>query len=252
MIDIHPPGHAPMTLREFFTHLFIIILGILIAIGLEQSVEYLHHRHLAAEARRALLAERDTNESSNQLNIFATKRHQRDLQHDLALLQAVRAHQPLPPGPFIVRHVRYLYLEDEWRKLHQSGTINYLTENLNPVDYRYANQDAFMAKVDCSNEDVYRAASILRTAHDPLDMTFESNIVFNEFLKRFAAAHENLPQQEVDAAWATLAEPANFNTLSSAQIDALERALQIALVDDDALLTYCFNIKRNLTNNPVP
>jgi hypothetical protein len=252
MIDIHPPQHAPMTRREFFTHLFIVILGILIAIGLEQSVEYLHHRHLAAEARRALLAERDTNESSNQLNIFATKRHQRDLQHDLALLQAVRAHQPLPPGPFIVRHVRYLYLEDEWRKLHQSGTINYLTENLNPVDYRYANQDAFMAHVDRSNEDVYRAASVLRTAHDPLDMTFESNMVFNAFLKRFAAAHENLPQQEVDAAWATLAEPANFNTLSSAQIDALERALQIALVDDDALLTYCFNIKRNLTNNPVP
>ena len=39
MIDIHPPGHAPMTHREFFTHLFIIILGIIIAIGLEQSVE---------------------------------------------------------------------------------------------------------------------------------------------------------------------------------------------------------------------
>ena len=37
MIDIHPPQHAPMTRREFFTHLFIVILGILIAIGLEQG-----------------------------------------------------------------------------------------------------------------------------------------------------------------------------------------------------------------------
>ena len=250
MIDIHPPQHGAMTRRDFFTHLGIVVLGILIAIGLEQSVEYLHHRHLAAEARRALLAERDTNESSNQFNIFATKRHQRDLQHDLALLQAVRVHQPLPPGRFIVRHVRYLYLEDEWRKLHQSGTINYLTESLRAVDYRYTNQDAFMAHVDRSNEDLYRAAAVLRTAHDPLDNTFESNVFFNNFLKRLAAAHENLPQQEVDAAWATLAEPANFNTLSPAQIDALEHALQVALVDDDALLTYCFNIKRNLTNNP--
>jgi transcription elongation GreA/GreB family factor len=251
MIDIHPPQHAPMTFREFFTHLFIVILGILIAIGLEQSVEYLHHRHLASEARRALLAERDTNESSNQLNIFATKRHQRDLQHDLALLQAVRAHQPLPPGPFIVRHVRYLYLEDEWRKIHQSGTINYLAENLAGVEYRYTNQDAFMEHVDRSNEDLYRAASILRTAHDPLDMTFESNIVFNNFLKRFAAAHENLPQQEVDAAWATLAEPADFNALSPSQIESLEHAIQVALVDDDALLTYSYNIKRTLRNNPA-
>ena len=39
MIDIHPPQHAPMTRRDFFVHLFIVVLGILIAIGLEQTVE---------------------------------------------------------------------------------------------------------------------------------------------------------------------------------------------------------------------
>ena len=250
MIDIHPPQHGALTRRDFFIHLFIVVLGILIAIGLEQSVEYLHHRHLAAEARRALLAERITNESSNQLNIFATQRHQRDLQHDLAVLHALRARHPLPPGPFIVRHVRYLYLEDEWHKLHESGTINYLTEELRGVDYRYTNQDAFMAHVDRSNEDLYRAASVLRTEHDPLNTNFESNIAFNNFLKRLASARENLPPQEVDAAWATLAEPANFSALSPAQIDSLERALQSALADDDALLSYCYNIKRNLSRNP--
>ena len=32
MIDIHPPQHAPMTRREFFTHLFIVILGTAIAL----------------------------------------------------------------------------------------------------------------------------------------------------------------------------------------------------------------------------
>ena len=250
MIDIHPTHHGSFTLRDFFTHLGIVVLGILIAIGLEQTVEYLHHRHLAAEARRALLAERITNESSNQLNIFATQRHERDLQHDLAILHALRAHQPLPPGPFIVRHIRYLYLEDEWHKIHESGTINYLTEVLHPVDYRYTNQDAFMAHVDRSSEDLYRAASVLRTEHDPLNTNFEDNIAFSNFTRRLADAHENLPRQEVDAAWATLAEPANFSALSPAQIDSLERALQSALADDDALLTYCYNIKRNLSRNP--
>ena len=252
MIDIHPPHHAATTRRDFFIHLATVVLGILIAIGLEQTVEYFHHRHLAAEARRALLAERQQNESSNEFNIFATKRHQRDLQRDLGILHAVRAHQPLPPGPFIVHHIRYLYLEDEWRKLHESGTINYLTENLGPVDYRYQNQDFFMGRSDRSNEDLYRAASVLRTEHDPLNTTFENNLAFTRFTRRLAAANENLPQQEIDAAWAaTLAEPANFSALSPAQIDSLERALQAALADDDALLTYCFNIKRNLTNNPA-
>jgi hypothetical protein len=49
MIDIHPPHHAPMTKREFFVHLFIVVLGILIAIGLEQGVEYRHQRHQLEE-----------------------------------------------------------------------------------------------------------------------------------------------------------------------------------------------------------
>ena len=40
MIDIHPPHHSATTRREFFVHLFIVILGILIAISLEQTVEF--------------------------------------------------------------------------------------------------------------------------------------------------------------------------------------------------------------------
>lgn len=61
MIDIHPPQHAPMTLREFFTHLGIVVLGILIAIGLEQTVEYLHHRHQVAELREQMRVEAQNN-----------------------------------------------------------------------------------------------------------------------------------------------------------------------------------------------
>jgi hypothetical protein len=251
MIDIHPPQHGAMTMRDFFIHLGIVVLGILIAIGLEQTVEYFHHRHLASEARRALLTERESNERSNQFNIFATERHQRDLQHDLAILHALRAHQPLPSGPFIVRHVRYLYLEDEWHKLHQSGTINFLTEKLDPVDYRYTNQDAFMAHVDRSSEDLYRAAAILRNEHDPLNNNFEGNLAISDFTRRIAESNGTLSPQQVDAGFATFAEPANFSTLSPAQIDSLEHAIQVALVDDDALLTYCFNIKRNLARNPA-
>ncbi len=249
MIDIHPPHHAATARRDFFIHLTTVVLGILIAIGLEQTVEYFHHRHLAAEARVALLAERDTNENSNNFNIFATKRHQRDLQHDLAVLHALRAHQPLPPGPFIVHHARYLYLEDEWHKIHQSGTINYLTGSLQPIDYRYEMETAFMDRCDRSSEDLTRAASVLRSEHDPLKTNFEDNLATSAFFKRIADSHETLSAQEIDAGYATFAEPANFSALSPVQIDSLERAIQSALADDDALLTYCYNIKRNLSRN---
>jgi hypothetical protein len=251
MIDIHPPQHAPMTKRDFFVHLFIVVLGILIAIGLEQGVEYLHHRHLASEAARALLDERHIDEEANQFNIYATRRHQRDLQHDLVMLDALRAHQPLPPGPFIIQHVSYIYARAQWQNVHQSGTINYLTSNLAGLTFRYLLQDRFLDLLNRSNEDLARAASVLRSPADPLNTSYEDNVAFSVFYKRLVAAHEDLPQQEIDAAWASNAAPGNLAALSPAQIDSLERAVQIALSDDDAMLRDCFTIKRNLTNNPV-
>jgi hypothetical protein len=61
MIDIHPPQHTAITRRDFFVHLGIVVLGILIAIGLEQSVEYFHHRHQRAELVQQMRAEAQHN-----------------------------------------------------------------------------------------------------------------------------------------------------------------------------------------------
>src|ERR1700722_5601661 len=42
MLDVHPAHHAANTWRDFFIHITTIVLGLLIAIGLEQTVEALH------------------------------------------------------------------------------------------------------------------------------------------------------------------------------------------------------------------
>jgi hypothetical protein len=58
MLDVHPP-HAPThTWRDFLTHIATIVCGLLIAVGLEQSVEAIHHAHQRRELREAL--HRDT------------------------------------------------------------------------------------------------------------------------------------------------------------------------------------------------
>src|SRR6202044_3403878 len=62
MLDVHPPHHAASTWRDFLIHIATITVGLLIAVGLEQTVESLHHRHqrleledqLHSEARRNL------------------------------------------------------------------------------------------------------------------------------------------------------------------------------------------------------
>ena len=44
-MEVHPPEHPIFTWKQFFIHMAIVVLGLLIAIWLEQTVEFLHHRY---------------------------------------------------------------------------------------------------------------------------------------------------------------------------------------------------------------
>jgi hypothetical protein len=55
MLDVHPPHASVHTWKDFLLHMTTIVLGLLIAIGLEQSVEWMHHR----EQRHQLLEQLD-------------------------------------------------------------------------------------------------------------------------------------------------------------------------------------------------
>ena len=50
MLDVHLPEHRIQGFRDFALHLLTITVGLLIALGLEASVEALHHRHQREEA----------------------------------------------------------------------------------------------------------------------------------------------------------------------------------------------------------
>jgi hypothetical protein len=45
MLDVHAPHQTAHSWRDFFIHIATISVGLLIAIGLEQSVEGIHHHH---------------------------------------------------------------------------------------------------------------------------------------------------------------------------------------------------------------
>ena len=57
MLDVHAPHQSTHTWADFFIHIGTIAVGLLLAIGLEQLVEHLHHRHQAVELRENLQAE---------------------------------------------------------------------------------------------------------------------------------------------------------------------------------------------------
>ena len=64
MLDVHVPDHKLGGVRDFVIHILTITVGLLIALGLEASVEALHHRHQRNEAdetiRQELRENRDT------------------------------------------------------------------------------------------------------------------------------------------------------------------------------------------------
>jgi hypothetical protein len=139
MIDIHPPHHAATTRRDFFIHLTTVVLGILIAIGLEQAVEAVHHR-----AQRNDLIRQMRTESQHNLRIF-----ERDQRLDIvqivwyrsclsALIHAtphqnsiditLPLRQPAPP-PVTPEHAA-------WAIATTNGTVALLSDNLAEVYQR--------------------------------------------------------------------------------------------------------------------
>ena len=54
MLDVHPPHQPNESWRGFFIHIATITVGLLIAIGLEQTVEYVHHLSQVEEMKGSL------------------------------------------------------------------------------------------------------------------------------------------------------------------------------------------------------
>jgi len=92
MLDIHPAHHAATTWRDFFIHIATIVLGLLIAIGLEQTVEYFHHRHQVAETREALNKELEQNQKTMASSVAEFRRLTTVVQANLAVFHYLESH----------------------------------------------------------------------------------------------------------------------------------------------------------------
>ena len=61
MLDVHPPHEAAHTWKDFFIHIATIVIGLLIAVGLEQTVEAIHHASERHELIEDMHAESERN-----------------------------------------------------------------------------------------------------------------------------------------------------------------------------------------------
>jgi hypothetical protein len=128
MLDVHPPHHAANTWRDFFIHIITIVIGLLIAVGLEQTVEFFHHRHQIAETRELLRNEREDN---RQALIRATKSFRVvsvELQNNLQVLTYLQQHPGTPdeklPGALSWLWGSPVYESVAWEAAQSSGVTS--------------------------------------------------------------------------------------------------------------------------------
>ena len=130
MLDVHPAHHAANSWKEFFVHIATIVLGLLIAVGLEQGVEYIHHRREVAEARRALEVERKLNANRFVAEAEEFRRYVPVLKKNLAILVYLREHPHAPasqwPGEFGLGNVTFVYEYTAWSNAVDNHVVAYM------------------------------------------------------------------------------------------------------------------------------
>src|ERR1700722_14743944 len=133
MLDVHPAHHAASTWRDFFIHLATIVLGLLIAIGLEQTAEYFHHLHQRHQLEADLREEGLSNQATQPAMLRYLELEESIALDELAVINAMRdGHlkaMPAMPPTYAARSAeihRLTYSPPAravWRAAQQSQTL---------------------------------------------------------------------------------------------------------------------------------
>jgi hypothetical protein len=133
MIEAHAPHHPVTTWKEVFIHIGIVTLGLLIAISLEQTVEYFHHRHQVAETRAALLHERQINIIRFQAATAEMRRLIPLMQSNLRTFNFIKAHPGTPPEKWPDKLHLFssptVYSDSEWVTAQASNVLQYMPQS---------------------------------------------------------------------------------------------------------------------------
>jgi hypothetical protein len=125
MLDVHPAHHAASTWREFFIHIATIVLGLLIAVSLEQLVEYIHHLRQIAETREVLRKEREENHLRMAYTTAGFRLQTATLQNNLLILKYAKQHpgtsQERLPGVMAWHYHARVSTRSGWLAAQQTG-----------------------------------------------------------------------------------------------------------------------------------
>jgi hypothetical protein len=125
MLEVHPPHQAPHSWKDFFLQIVTITIGLLIAIGLEQSVEYVHHRIQAGEMAAQLRDDWLQNHNRVVFDLAETDSVMHAVKANIDALEAIRAgsgkteYVPVP----LPNWIGFIPQDAAWLMMRDSGLL---------------------------------------------------------------------------------------------------------------------------------
>lgn len=164
-MEIHKP-HAAKTWKEFFIELGTIVIGILIAIGLEQSVDYVHHLDQLRDLRVELRAELDENLRQTTENVKTLDGMEAKLDRDMAVLHASQTSHAAPAAKLDYSWDGFgRPFDGAWQAAGQSGALALMPHReLQKYTFAYNVMHDFMATLSPAVVQLKSASAIAHRA----------------------------------------------------------------------------------------
>jgi hypothetical protein len=125
MLDVHPPHESVHSFKDALIHIAIIVVGLLIAVALDETAEHIHHMHQVAETREALNQEFAYNTKLFAQTTKDTRWVTAEYQNNMLVFEFLQKHPGTPeqklPGILIWIHGDNRYRYAAWETAQQSG-----------------------------------------------------------------------------------------------------------------------------------
>jgi hypothetical protein len=126
MLDVHAPDHNLHGLRDFMMHIMTITIGLLIALGLEASVEAMHHRHLKKEAETNIRQELRDNRDQLKSDAPGALKELQDMTQIASFLATRSRDQPATLTGVSMRFHEGPIQDAAWRTASSTGVLSYM------------------------------------------------------------------------------------------------------------------------------
>ncbi len=140
-MEIHAPESPVHSLKDFFIHISIVTLGILIALGLEGLREAVHNRHLVRETRENVHTEMELTLQRANLECDRVARYHANLDKLVAAMPALAKEHPAQflAGLNMDANPGYFLAANSWDVALSTGVLAHIPTAEGSA-YAYASQ----------------------------------------------------------------------------------------------------------------